>query len=77
MWVEFVERFMETVWPARWEDYQRARYDYEGYIFRDQVSDLRGAEIWAARPGKRLRPVEVVCVEGPYGAVRRLRVRDR
>lgn len=76
MWVEFIEIFMEKVWPAKWEDYQQARYDYEGYISRNQVLDMAGAEIWCPCPGKRVRMVEVVRVEGPYGSSKRLRVRD-
>lgn len=71
MWVEFIELFMEKVWPARWEDYQQARYDYEGWISRDQVGELQGAEIWCKAPGKRLRSVEVVMYQG-----KRMRVRD-
>jgi len=71
MWIEFIELFMEKVWPAKWEEYQQARYDYEGYIYRWDVRSCRGTEIWCKCPGKRLRPVEVVQVDG-----KRLRVRD-
>lgn len=71
MLVEFVELVSEKLWPARWEDYQRARYDYEGYIERGKVSSWASAEMWAPCRGKRVRPVEVVLVEG-----RRLRVYD-
>jgi hypothetical protein len=71
MWVEFIEIFMEKVWPAKWEDYQRARYDYEDYISREDVKDMRGGEIWCRCPGKRVRMVEVVVQDG-----KRLRVRD-
>jgi hypothetical protein len=64
MWMELLEGFMERVWPSRWAEYQSVVYDYDGEISRDQVHDWRGAEIWCACPGKRLRPVEVVRVNG-------------
>jgi hypothetical protein len=71
MWVEFIEIAMEKLWPVKWEDYLRARYDYEGYVNRGDVTDWQGAEIWGAAPGKRVRSVEVVNLGGV-----RLRVRD-
>lgn len=72
MWVEFIELFMEKVWPAKWEQYQQARYDYEGWINEDQVYELGGSELWCKCPGKRLRSVQVVKWYG-----KRMRVRDR
>lgn len=71
MWVEMIERASEILWPNRWEMYQQARYDYEGYIKREEVKDMAGAEIWCPCPGKRVRMVEIVNVEG-----RRVRVTD-
>lgn len=76
MWVEFIEIFMEKCMPAKWEEYQRARYDYEGYIFRWDIRSPRGAELWGPCPGKRLRAVEVVELIEPDGRRKRLRVRD-
>lgn len=71
MWVEFIEIFMEKCMPAKWEEYQQARYDYEGYVYRWDVTNWNMAEMWGKCPGKRLRPVEVVVING-----KRMRVRD-
>lgn len=73
MWMEAIEIFMEKICPERWEAYQQARYDYEGYISREEADEhpVWGSEFWCACPGKRRKPVEVVCVEG-----RRYRVTD-
>jgi hypothetical protein len=69
MLVEAIELIAERIIPGRWEAYQQARYDYEGWVSENEVSDYSGAEMWCKSPGKRFRSVCVVVKNG-----RRMRV---
>lgn len=65
--VRAIHSVVRTLFPTHYREYEMARYDYCGVIHRSALSDTyiwEGGEYWAAVPGLRPVPVEVVIWNG-------------